>query len=333
MWKQSRSLAVSIAKLLDECPAFCGVAVTMTGELADCFATRAEGVAMILEQMTSILPAALVRVYSVKGEWLTVSQAARDPWSVAASNWHALARYATRLVDAQLCLLIDAGSTTTDIIPILDNQILLEDCTDSQRLQSGALVYTGVERSNVVGIVRELSLYNSICPVINERFATSRDVYLWLRNLDDDPTNCDTADNQPATRHAARFRLARLVGEDGSTLTDCDLDVIALRVFQAQAAMVAEGIERVLRNCIRSKAKPNNKSASRSKSQPRQDIPECNSVILSGHGDFLIDAALASRGWQGDCIRMRESIGDELSRCAPAYAIAILASEELSLVK
>jgi (4-(4-[2-(gamma-L-glutamylamino)ethyl]phenoxymethyl)furan-2-yl)methanamine synthase len=329
MWKQWQTLAVSVAKLLDECPAFSGVAVTMTGELADCFATRAEGVAVILEQLTSVLPASLVRVYSVEGKWLSVSQAARDPWKVAASNWHGLARYVTRIVGKKSCLLIDVGSTTTDIIPIHDEKILIEDRTDSQRLQSGALVYTGVERSNIAGIVRELTLFNSVCPVMNEQFATTRDVYLWLREIEDDPTNCETADNQPATRKAARYRLARLVGEDGSTLTDSDIDVIATQVFHAQTSMVAKGVERVLKMAAASHAKCNKKTATRSKELTSQRSLSSTCVVLSGHGDFLIEAAVGSLGGAGEYIRLKSSIGETLSRCAPAYAIAVLASEEL----
>ncbi len=329
MWKQWQTLAVSVAKLLDECPAFSGVAVTMTGELADCFATRAEGVAVILEQLTSVLPASLVRVYSVEGKWLSVSQAARDPWKVAASNWHGLARYVTRIVGKKSCLLIDVGSTTTDIIPIHDEKILIEDRTDSQRLQSGALVYTGVERSNIAGIVRELTLFHTVCPVINEQFATTRDVYLWLREIEDDPTNCETADNQPATRKAARYRLARLVGEDGSTLTDSDIDVIATQVFHAQTSMVAKGVERVLKMAAASHAKCNKKTATRSKELTSQRSLSSTCVVLSGHGDFLIEAAVGSLGGAGEYIRLKSSIGETLSRCAPAYAIAVLASEEL----
>jgi probable H4MPT-linked C1 transfer pathway protein len=210
----------------------------MTGELADCFATRAEGVAVILEQITSVIPASMVRVYDVQGQWRTVTQAAREPWQVAASNWHALARMIAakgrlsveRPPRAQL--LIDVGSTTTDIIPIFEGSIAIDDQTDSQRLQSGALVYTGFERSNVAGIVQGLPLFGSQCPVINELFATTLDVYLWLRHIPDQPDRKDTADNRSATREAARYRLARLVGEDGSTLTDSDVDAIAESVFQ-----------------------------------------------------------------------------------------------------
>ena len=303
MWRDWRTLAISIGKLLDECPAFSGVAVTMTGELADCFATRAEGVAIILEQLTSILPASMVRVYCVDDTWKTVSQSARDPWSVAASNWHGLARFAIRFVGSRSCLMIDIGSTTTDLIPIRNALISLKARTDSQRLQAGALVYTGVERSNVAGLVPEVMLFGSSCPVMNEQFATTLDVYLWLRQIEDKPDDCETADHKPATRDAARNRLARIVGEDGSTLADTDIDRIAEQIAAAQTKLVAKAFT-------------------------SHHAFEC--VAMSGHGDFLIEAALAAHGWDGERIRLRELLGPDLSRCAPAYAIATLASEELN---
>lgn len=319
MWKQSRKLAVSVAQLLDACPAFCGVAVTMTGELADCFATRAEGVAVILEQLTSILPSELVRVYGVDGSWKSVVQSAREPWSVAASNWHGLARFVTRLAGQRSCLLIDVGSTTTDLIPIRNGCIAMEAQTDSQRLQTGALVYTGVERSNVAGIVRELTLFGVPCPVMNEQFATMKDVYLWLRDLPDEPSNCDTADGKPATRESARFRLSRMVGEDGSTLTDSDVDALAREIATAQSAMLVNAIRQL------SKGPTTRKSRAKKSALQHCDF-EC--VVISGHGEFLAESALAECGWDGERILLGETLGPELSRCAPAYAIATLAAEE-----
>ena len=330
MWRNWRTLADSIGILLDECPAFSGVAVTMTGELADCFTTRAEGIAIILEQLTSILPASMVRVYGVDGTWKTVSQSARDPWSVAASNWHALARFAIRFVGTRSCLMIDTGSTTTDLIPVRDAQILLEARTDSQRLQAGALVYTGVERSNVAGLVPEVMLFGSSCPVMNEQFATTLDVYLWLRKTEDQPDNCETADHKPATRDAARNRLARIVGEDGSTLADADIDRIAEQIAASQTKLVAKALTKVSATYHKKQSTRIKKSVAPLPKESNLSDHAFECVAMSGHGDFLIEAALVACGWDGERIRLRELLGPDLSRCAPAYAIATLASEELN---
>jgi (4-(4-[2-(gamma-L-glutamylamino)ethyl]phenoxymethyl)furan-2-yl)methanamine synthase len=330
MWREWQTLAVSIAKLLEECPAFVGVAVTMTGELADCFATRAEGVAIILEQLTSILPAQMVRIYCVDGTWKSVSQSARDPWSVAASNWHGLARFAVRLVGAKSCLLIDTGSTTTDLIPIRNGQIQLEAKTDSQRLQAGALVYTGIERSNVAAILSEVTLFGVSCPIMNEQFATMRDVYLWLGEMQDEPDCCETADNKPATRESARYRLARIVGEDGSTLADSDIDQLAQQIARAQMQLVAKAF---LKLTATSMKKVSTRTKKKTETEPvlaNRVVQAFECVAISGHGDFLIESALAACGWDGERIRLQDTLGNELSRCAPAYAIAVLASEESS---
>lgn len=334
MWKQPFALARTLVDMLLDCPAFSGVAVTMTGELADCFLTRAEGVAVIVEQITSCLPAHMVAIYCVDGKWRKPSQAVREPWLAAASNWHGLTRWASRYAPAgQSCLLIDVGSTTSDLIPIEHGTVGLEGYSDSQRMQCGGLVYTGVERSNASGIVQHLPLHGSPCPVMNELFATTRDVYLWLNELPDAPECNDTADGRPATREASRYRLARLVGEDGSTLADSDIDKIANEIHMKQASMLSSAMGRVVaHNATLGATSDSAKKSSKTSKTPKKNLAPFESVILSGHGDFLIDAALALHGWDGLRIRLSECIGAELARAAPAYAVAVLASEELGAV-
>ncbi len=317
MWKTPSSLGTAIASLIESSPPFHGVAVTMTGELADCFATRAVGVGAILEQVTSILPSPMVRVYSVDGTWHSPSQAARDPWKAAASNWHALAQWASRWTTSLPSLLIDVGSTTSDIIKLDREGPCTCSQTDSQRLISGELVYTGVERSNVAGLVHQVPLFGKRCPVMNETFATTRDVYMWLELLAEAGGDCETADGQPATRDHARYRLARIIGEDGSTLTETELDAIAEHVFEVQSQLIRTAIDRVLSSASPS-AKKKKKTVSRFEPQ---------SIIVSGHGDFLIEKAIEGKLDHLPMVRLTERLGTELSRVAPAFAVATLASE------
>jgi len=312
MWRQWENLASTLAPLICQCPDFDVVALTMTGELADCFATRADGVAMILEQVTRIIPSPLVQVYSVDGKWRSPAQAAREPWMAAASNWHALATWASRFLIAEDGIVVDIGSTTIDLIPIRKSGVATPSKTDSQRLRRGELLYTGVERSNIAGVVRSVPLFGKRCPVMNEQFATTRDAYLWLGKLPEEPEDRNTADGKPATVDGARYRLARVVGEDGSTLTDSDVTAIAQAIFDKQVAMLKKGIGRVVARQIR--------VACASK-------PTC--LILSGHGGFLIDSSILDGGDFSRPVSLLESIGPELSRCAPAYAVATLAAESV----
>src|SRR5439155_8317432 len=93
------------------------LAVTMTGELCDCFATKREGVYAILDGLVQAAPATPIQIWSTHGRFVSVAEARADPWRVAAANWHALATYAGRFAPQDAGLLIDSGSTTTDIIP------------------------------------------------------------------------------------------------------------------------------------------------------------------------------------------------------------------------
>ncbi len=84
--------------------------------------------------------------YAVDGQWLSVPQAMADPWSVAASNWHALGSWLAKWsVTRQVCqnaLIVEYGSTTVDIIPSLDGQVATTARTDRERLERGQLIYT-----------------------------------------------------------------------------------------------------------------------------------------------------------------------------------------------
>ena len=93
----------------------------MTGELADCYASRDEGVREIVAATVDAVDRSCkVRVYTTAGTFVKPSEACDQPDSVAAANWHALASYATRyLLAGESGVLIDVGSTTSVSQPTL----------------------------------------------------------------------------------------------------------------------------------------------------------------------------------------------------------------------
>ncbi len=307
LWKSPNQLHAAIGQLIRQAPDFEAVAVTMTGELADCYQTREEGVCRILEQLTSVIPAPLVRVYTTQGKWLTPSQAARNCWDVAASNWHGLASYALRWTEGKPALLVDVGSTTIDLIPLSNDQVATSATTDGQRLLEGQLLYMGIERTPLCGLVRTLPFRGASCPIMNEFFATIRDVYLWIGELEEASHCMETADGRPATRAASAFRLARMIGEDGASLSEAEIDAIADHVASLQAQQLAAAIDRQ-RRLFGSNS--------------------CQKLIVSGHGSFLVEAALRCLDWQPEQYSMGVELGPEVSRCSPAFAIATLATEQ-----
>ena len=116
--------------------------VTMTGELADTFASRRDGVERLAMLATQELGA--VSIYAGPAGWVHPEHAREHVAEIASANWHACAALIARKRDN--ALFIDLGSTTTDIIPIVDRKVAARGYTDWQRLAAGELVYTGLVR-------------------------------------------------------------------------------------------------------------------------------------------------------------------------------------------
>src|SRR5438132_8226458 len=115
-------------------------AVTMTAELSQIFRTKRDGVAFVVDAVTRAFSDGLVRVYAVDGRWLTADEARREPLAIAAANWAAAARLVARSFPN--CILIDVGSTTTDIIPIAGGVPRSEERRVGKECRSGSARYS-----------------------------------------------------------------------------------------------------------------------------------------------------------------------------------------------
>ena len=120
MWRDALRLADVLTRIArDVGPR--RIVATMTGEIADCFAGRVEGVSHIVGALAAAAEASgcgSPGIYRVDGRIVSPDDVATDPLSVAASNWHAVARLAASLVPHARALLVDIGSTTCDIVPL-----------------------------------------------------------------------------------------------------------------------------------------------------------------------------------------------------------------------
>ena len=304
LWKTPERLADVMADMFLAAPRTDAVAITMTGELADCFATKAEGIRHILASLEQVAGERSLHVYQTGGSFLSVEDAVDHPHAVAAANWHALASWAIRSLPTPSGLLIDIGSTTTDIIPITPEGVSARGETDTERLALGELVYSGVRRTAVATLISEVLYRGGMCSLARESFATTHDVYLTLGQIEEDPQDCDTADFRPATRSAAHRRLARMLCGDVAEIDSRDVHSIAVATKAAQLQTVRTALERI---CSQH-GKP-------------------GAALISGSGEFLARDLL--RDWQpelpiislGSCNRL------PVSQCAPAHALAILARE------
>jgi (4-(4-[2-(gamma-L-glutamylamino)ethyl]phenoxymethyl)furan-2-yl)methanamine synthase len=304
LWKQPEGLAAELQRMFETAPRHRNLAVTMTGELADCFATKTIGVRHILQQVIQAMPDdRRLQIYLTDGRLVPVETAWTEPLAAAASNWHALATFAGRFAPQGPALLIDIGSTTCDLIPLHDGRPTVVGSDDTRRLLDGHLLYTGVERSPICGVLDRVPYRGEDCPPAQEWFATMRDAYLILGDLPEDDACCETADGRPATRLAARARLARLVCADLSQFDESDAMDMARAAAAAQAASLARAWRTVTAD----------------------DLPR--TIIACGHGDFLLRRGLEIVGFDGQTVSLARQLNPAVSRVATAHALAVLACE------
>jgi probable H4MPT-linked C1 transfer pathway protein len=306
MWREPRRLAQQIRTAISEAPPCDHLAITMTGELADCFASKAEGVQFILQAVQEGSDHRHSRVYLVDGRLVAPQAALHVPHLAAASNWHALARLAGRHAPRGRGLLVDVGSTTCDLVPLVDGQVAARGTSDTTRLIAGELVYTGVERSPVCAVLAKSTYRGQTCPIVHELFATMRDVYLVLGKLPEVPGDTHTADGRPATFDAAVLRLARMMAADGTTFDAQDARRLAEDAARAQSLLLRQAIERLA---------------------SEQGRPE--TIVLCGHGEFMAREALGESLPDVPVVSLTEVLGPMVARCGPAHALAILAREQL----
>lgn len=309
MWKHPDKLGEALRSLTaNRVNGETVLAVTMTGELADCFRTKSEGVHAILEAVDRAFPQAPeLRVWQTGGEFFTLEEALEFPILVAAANWHAQATWAGRACPEEAALLIDIGSTTTDIIPLWQGTPVAEGGTDPLRLRSGELVYTGVRRTPLMALSPDVNSQGQRTGVAAELFATTRDLYLWTGESPELPNDCETANGRPATREWAYDRLTRMLCADRDEITPPEIDQLVKQWIDLQQSQIRRAIEQVI---------------------ARLKAP-VKMVLLSGEGEFLVRRVVASTPElaQAELLSLAGVLGTTHSAGACAYAVARLAVE------
>lgn len=310
LWRTPEELTGCLENLCRSLLPANALAVTMTGELCDAFASKSEGVHFILESLLRAVRAVAptpppVHVWTTEGHWLPPEEALADPLAVAAANWLAVAMYAARYSENEPALLVDVGSTTTDIIPLDRGVPIPHGRDDTSRLLSGELIYTGVSRTPIGMLVDELPHQDTSCPIAREVFATTLDAYLLLEKIAEDPNNTATADGRSATRELARARMARMLCVDPSNYKDEDAHAGAQAVHRAQMRLLTKAFDQVCSYL--------------------PDPP--STTIVSGSGEFLAHVLAAG---QSRIVSLTDELGPKRSETACAFALAKLLQEKNS---
>lgn len=218
-------------------------AATMTGELVDLFTSRAEGVAALAARAAERLGPD-VAIYAGAAGLVTAAEAAGHAVEVASANWHATAALvAARLPDA---LLVDMGSTTTDVVPVRAGRIAARGRTDAARLASGELVYTGAVRTPLMALGPDVPFGGSRIAIMAEYFATAGDVWRVLGRLPDDADQHPTADGRGRSVAESRLRLSRMIGVDVAEADEADWTALAAAFAERQLRLVQDACMLVL---------------------------------------------------------------------------------------
>jgi (4-(4-[2-(gamma-L-glutamylamino)ethyl]phenoxymethyl)furan-2-yl)methanamine synthase len=280
-------------------------AVTMTGELVDLFANRHEGVLAIAQFVSQLLGNEIL-FYAIDSKsntphFVTINQVSEHTKMIASANWHASAcLIAQRLPSA---LLVDIGSTTTDIIAIENGKVINRALTDAERMQQDVLVYTGVVRTPVMAVAQKLPLEFGETNVAAEYFATMADVYRLTGELSETVDMAETADGGPKTISASARRLARMVGHDVEDKPLESWQQLAQACRVKQCHQIQSAINKQLTNNM--------------------------TILGAGAGHFLVKAIAQSLQQPYATLNsIWPHQHERLGVCLPAYAVAVLASEK-----
>jgi len=302
VWRDRDALASVLREVAAEVGAgpAPATAITMTAELSDAFRTKSEGVSFVLDAAQDALGDGSLAVLTTAGDLVSVDEARARPWDVAAANWVATA---LAVADAHPdALLVDVGSTTADVIPVVAGRVAAAGRDDLGRLLAGELVYTGALRTNLAAIAPRVPVRGEWCPVASEYFAISGDVHLVLGHLEPGAYDCPTPDGRPATIPYARERIARLVCSDVDQLGADEIDAIAAFLHDEQVRRLEEAASRVQRR-----------------------LPSDAPLVAVGAGAFMAVEAAARLG-RPTAAAPWGAAGDEV---APAAALAAILAARL----
>lgn len=283
-------------------------AVTMTGELADIFENRREGVSRISACMLEKLGKHTQFYAGVAG--LVAGEALEDCHEqIASANWHASASFLAKEVGAGL--LIDIGSTTADLILLSDGVPVNRGFSDAERMRQNELVYTGVVRTPLMALAHTVDLNGFDYRIAAEHFATTADIYRITDELLEANDMAATADGAEKSVAASMRRLARMVGHDKEDASDASWFALAQMFKMQQLKHLESAVSSLL-----------------SRGQLDASAP----IIAAGAGTFLVQEL--ARRFHRTCVPIdslinaeNEDIRRRAGVCFPAYAVARLLTQ------
>jgi probable H4MPT-linked C1 transfer pathway protein len=306
LWRGVPALDETFAQLPDWVRGEAAHAVTMTGELTDCFADRADGVHQLSAWAAATLKGS-VRIYAGRAGFVPADNARAHAADIASANWHATAALIGRHVPH--ALLVDIGSTTADLIPIVGGQPAAQGYSDAERLETGELVYTGVVRTPLLAFATHAPWRGRRTRLMAETFASTADIYRLTGDLPEGADQQYSADLKGKSIAETEIRLARMVGRDRGEGSAEEWRALAAWFAEAQLRPLHDAAAILL---------------------SRSDLPEDAPLVVCGAGRFLAERLAARLGRRP--VPLTETIagclnGEDaawVSTCGPAVAVGLI---------
>jgi (4-(4-[2-(gamma-L-glutamylamino)ethyl]phenoxymethyl)furan-2-yl)methanamine synthase len=217
--------------------------------------TYAEGVGWVCDLLERSFDPTRVRFVAPGFRLVPVADARTSIWSVACRNWIATSYLAVASIpNFENGILVDCGTSSLDVIPVVDGEPLLLDGEEDQvwtRLGTGELTLTGTLLTSVQSLAPTIDIRgrtfatrsNSACLTGHARIVAGE-----VRVSETVPGHSDDTLSHEASRRA----LAELVGADASILDEATLQAIAHSILTKQRAQVAQQVRRVIEAAERS---------------------------------------------------------------------------------
>ena len=281
-------------------------ALTMTGEMVDLFPNREEGVRQLIAAVRRRFGDVSVRFYAGTEGFLADPAAAASGESLASANWRATADLIAACMET--ALLVDIGSTTTDLVVVSAGRVVARGRDDTTRLVAGELLYTGAVRTPLMAVASRVPFAGEWVPLMAEHFATTADVYRLTGQLPEGADQHPAADGGEKTPAASARRLARMLGRDVESAAPQGWRQLAEWFARTQARQIEDACDRVW---------------------SRADVPADAPIVSAGVGRFLLPEIAAARHRRclefADLFPGSPASRERISDCAPAVAVAALA--------
>jgi len=222
------------------------ISITITAELSDAFQTKREGILKILSSLDDVFDNNIFdnnKLYFIntESEFVDFDTARSNPLSITAANWVSTSLFLGEFVPQ--CILIDAGSTTIDIIPIQFSNPIPIGKDDISRLVNHELIYTGGLRATIPSITHFVPYKEQMIRISFEKFALISDVHRILENISEDEYTTDTADNRTKSLEDCYSRLARIICLDIELISKQELNEMAKFIYEKQLEIISKEIQ------------------------------------------------------------------------------------------